>query len=115
MNESWISTNIGQGEEVVAWRYLWRKAWPSPVRLLLELRVNGTCRYESEQDLRDAAAIFWLHRPCDDRGVNTMFLGEWGDSGGVRFYPDGVVETFGGYAPDARTRHALDVFAKARP
>lgn len=114
-HESWISTNICEGEDVTAWRYFARKAWPAPIMLLLELRQDGTCSYESDEDLHDAAAIFWLYRPVDSHGVNTMFAGKWGDSGGVRFYPDGVWETFGGYVQEVRTIHVLHVFANGRP
>ncbi len=87
-----------------------------PRREVLQLWPDGTSQYDSDDDLREAAAIFWQSgRPDESGAVEASFTPTDGKRPGFRIHRNGAIEYFDGYQPDNKTRHALETIASLRP
>lgn len=117
---STIVTHV-QNNEVLALTFVGQRKPDGLMSLLLKLRPDGTCWYDSQDDVRYAADVFWQRATLADRAFGTpqsqkccvvdIRLG----TAGIRFYQDGVYDYFGGYAPDDKTRAVIETIVKLRP
>lgn len=81
------------------------------LREVLRLWPDGKSQCKSEDDLLEAAMVFWRSAKADGSGgVEISF-----ERSGFRINGDNVVECFGGYQPDEKTRQILEMIASLRP
>lgn len=86
-----------------------------PRKTFLKLRADGSSEYSSEDDLKEAAALFWRNRSFGDADATITFGLDPKKDPGFRIKPDGTIEYLNDYAPTGSTLQALETITRLRP
>jgi len=94
-----------------------RRSASTSSREVLRLNPDGTSHYASEEDLIEAAAVFWRCASITEYGSAEIpaLTAEPGKRAGFCIHRNGTIECFGGYQPDEQTQRILERIARLRP